>query len=201
MIGPWLLGFLAWMLVGCSGGEGTDTPVSVPDGVGDIDPVCYGRTPKLQVGGGDVAYQALGPGSEVIMVHGPQGGWHVVASASIAYLREVVDIEVEVLAEVNGDQEVVAFGAYRGALVMESTCQGTYPGMFAYLDVSGIADGELDTPPELLSNTPALISMVAWDSDGHRAEGSLEVVLMPDPIDIKAADETVGAPLGAHALR
>jgi hypothetical protein len=55
---------------------GDETPVdsAAETGGSDGPPPC---TPALEIGTGDVSFQALNPGDPVTIVYGPQGGWHV----------------------------------------------------------------------------------------------------------------------------
>lgn len=154
----------------------------VPPGVGDIDPTCYGRSPALVVGDGALGFTPLTPGQAVTMVHGPQGGWHVLSSALVANLRSVVEIDVSVVLDPSGD--VVASDTYYVALLMTGTCVGEYPGIYAYLDVAALADGDLNTPPELLGGANAELRMRVEDSDTHTAEAVVPVILELDPIDV-----------------
>ena len=48
---------------------------------------------------------------------------------------------------------------------LDGDCSGYYVGMFGYINVSGLQDGELDTPPELLG--------------GHDLRMSFHVMLFP----------------------
>ena len=65
-------------------------------------------------------------------------------------------------------------------LAMDDTCSGTYTGMFGFLDVMHLADGELDTPPELLCNHPIRMSMTMTDTGGRSVVKELD--LSHDPI-------------------
>lgn len=69
----WAAGLAAGMLAACGGGGTPDAGGSDASPAGDAGPV----TPRIEIGTGTEAFEALGAGSTVELVHGPQGGYHV----------------------------------------------------------------------------------------------------------------------------
>jgi hypothetical protein len=92
---------------------------------------------------------------------------------------------------------IVSDNHYRVALVMDGECSGYYPGMYGYLDVSELAVGDMDTPPELLAQHTLEMTMSANDCplskdqqgicnrDERWSESVINVLAVKDPIDIE----------------
>ncbi len=110
----WLLASLA--LVGCTGNTGTDdketdtdtetdtvqetddtTVVETDDTVEtDTEPVdaCLATTPVLRVGTGESQFIAIPPNSDIYMVAGGQGGWHVPISIQVENATESIHYKI-----------------------------------------------------------------------------------------------------------
>lgn len=146
-------------------------------------------TVMVQVGTGERDFQPLEVGEDVTMVHGPQGGWHMLGSARLTGLGEVVRIHFTITDLESG--VVVSDNNYRVALLMEEDgVSGYYPGMYGYLDVADLAQGEADTPPELLSGHRVVMRMeVEGEADEGQAPptgaGEIEITAAPDPRDVQ----------------
>lgn len=161
-----------------------DPPVCASDGIGVVDPACCGGEATLTVTTGDLSQTvAVTEGYEATMIHGPQGGWHIFTGALMTRLRSVVGLDVTVTVPSRGDA-IVSFSHYSVGVIVGEGCEGLYPQLRSVLDVSALAEGDLDTPPELLSGEIARVTTVATDSDGHVAEGTALLTLAPDPIDV-----------------
>jgi len=117
------------------------------------------------------------------MVHGPQGGWHVLGSVRMWNMGPIVDIHF-VVSSVAHDA-IVADNNYRVATVIEGECTNLFWGMYGYLDVHEIAAGELDTPPELLADGPLEIVMTITDQAGLTVEASMLATAALDPMDVE----------------
>jgi hypothetical protein len=147
---------------------------------------CFASAPTIQIGGGDTTYEELSAGDAVTMVHGPQGGWHMLASVWAENFDQIVEIDYTITVLETG--AVISDNSYRVALVTQGECGGYFPGMYGYLSVTDIAEGELDTPPELLAYETVVLAMTVADSEGRTASAELEVIAEPDPIDVAAVD-------------
>lgn len=152
-------------------------------------PGCFDREPSVTVGGSGVDAEGrpiwveMPEGSEQTMVHGPQGGWHLLASADVRSMEEIVSLEYTVEWPARGDVEI-SHGMFRVMLVANAEhCGGVYAGMFGVLDVSGLAVEEADTPPELLGGEELRIRMEATDGSGRSASDSRTVRAALDPVD------------------
>ncbi|MDP2307216.1 MAG: hypothetical protein Q8P18_14415 [Pseudomonadota bacterium] len=167
----WLLFFLA-----CTGAPLKEDSAA-PDG-------CFSEPATVEVGGGSLAFEPVADGAEMTMVHGPQGGWHVLASARFSDVNPIVAIHYTVAVTSGaGAGQIVVDNEYRVLIVEDVECGGYYPGMYGYLDVSALADGELDTPPELLAGQDLLLRMDVTDLDGRVASDTLTGRAALDPVD------------------
>jgi hypothetical protein len=163
---------LTTLFVGCSGGDPEDTADH-----------CTDAEATLAIGDGEYTWAPLSAGQEVVMVHGPQGGWHVLASIWTENIATLVTIDY-VITATDFEGYVVADDSYRVAMVTDDDCGGFYPGIYGYLEVEELASGEVDTPPEVLAYSNLRLSMTVTDSDGRVATDMLAVVASPDPMDV-----------------
>jgi hypothetical protein len=135
----------------------------------------------VEVGTGDAAYVPLEAGDSVTMVHGPQGGWHILGSASVQNSAPIVSLHFTIRTVEGG--VLIADNTYRVLLVDDPPCGGSFPGMYAYLNVSALKEGEADTPPELLGGARLRMRIEATDDEGGVGAGEIEVIAALDPID------------------
>ena len=163
-------------VLGC--GDQTDS------GADDLG--CFASPPEIEIGSGEGEWISLSEGDAVTMVHGPQGGWHMLGSVWATNVEQIVEIDFIITVEETG--AVVSDNDYRVALVPEGECAGYFPGMYGYLAVSDIAEGELDTPPELLAYKTLIMSMTVTDIDGRTAYAERTVLAEPDPVDVVSSD-------------
>ena len=131
---------------------------SIDDTAGQI---CTDLTPSLIVGTGERDFETLDVGEEVIMVHGPQGGWHMLGSIQLFNTFPIVEIDFTITDVQSGT--VVSSNYYRVGLLMEDDCNGYYPGMYGYLNVQAMAQEDMDTPPELLGGHELEMEMKSND--------------------------------------
>jgi hypothetical protein len=157
-----------------------------PDDSGTTDDTgwsCAEGSPHVEIGTGEEGFVALIPGDSVTMVHGPQGGWHLLGSVRMWNMGPIVDIHFVVRSVLH--EAIVADNNYRVATVIEAECTALFWGMYGYLDVHELAVGELDTPPELLADGPLEIVMTVKDQAGLTAEAALLVTAALDPVDVE----------------
>lgn len=195
---------MIWFLLACTGGG---KPGPVPDDtsdsnsscdtsplldtgiqIGTIDPVCRCEEASVTIGTGEFVWEDLGDDAPLTMVHGPQGGWHMLGSARVCGTRSVVTIHFTITHDES--ETIVSDNTYRVALVSDpGGCCGHYPGMYGFLGVQELAEGELNTPPELLACAPVTLKMEVTDSGGRQLVTTTSVTAVPDP-----ADSTVPCP-------
>jgi hypothetical protein len=60
---------------------------------------CFGSAPEAEIGSGESEWVSLSEGDPVTMVHGPQGGWHMLGSLWAANLEQIVEIEFTITVE------------------------------------------------------------------------------------------------------
>lgn len=179
---PTPLAVLALSLLGaCSGGP---DPAAAPSDTGSADTAgpCRSAPATVEIGTGDSEFVPLAEDDPVIMVHGPQGGWHMLGSVRVRHTTPVVNIRFLIETE---SGVTIADNNLNVLLIDEGDCQGLYPGMYAYLDVAALADGERDTPPELLSYARVRMTGTVTDQEGQVARDARWVTAVPDPQDIE----------------
>jgi hypothetical protein len=171
-------------------GPGEDTGPGDDTGPGeDTGPhSCFDEPVKIDVGTGENTYEPLIEGQPITMVHGPQGGWHILGSVRAHNTDAIITVHFTVTHDDSGVN--VVDNTYRVALVPDGECSGYFPGMFGYLEVSGLAEGELDTPPELMGSDSLTMTMDVVDFSGRVGSAQLTVRAQLDPADV----EDTGSP-------
>lgn len=178
------------LLAACGEPEDSGTPAKGGDDTGTEPTGCFAEEARIDVGTGAEAFEELAPGDPVVMVHGPQGGWHLLGSVRTHNMTDVVRIRFEVVVEESG--AVVADNSLYVQTLGDGECAGVYPGMYAYLVVDHLAEGEADTPPELLAYESLLFRAEVEDQDGRTAAAEVRITATPDPVDLE--DEDTAAP-------
>ena len=188
---PFLLSIACSSTKDTAGVDTDDTSVQGPTG-------CLALTPDIEIGTGELSFESLSEGAPVVMVHGPQGGWHLLGSLRFENLKQIVEIDFNVYDEVSGVQ--IVDNHYRAAMLLDGDCSGYYVGMYGYINVSDLQDGELDTPPELLAGHDLRMSFHVTDcSEVMQSNGectpetrfaSKELIVKAalDPIDMPQED-------------
>lgn len=162
------------LILACSGGKDSNEPVeSQPS-------ACPGEA-SIAIGDGNELFAEIPAGSSVVMTHGPQGGWHMLASVLVENTDMIVTLNyaIDVLPEMTR----ISDNNYRVQLKSTGDCSGIYWNMYGYLDVAALTDGELDTPPELLCEKNLRMSITATDSSGKSATSTVDIIAAPDPSD------------------
>lgn len=149
---------------------------------------CFASDATIDVGTGSSGFEVLEPDDPVVMVHGPQGGWHLLGSVRTHNMTDVVRIRFEVVVAETGF--VVADNSLYVQTLPEGECSGVYPGMYAYLVVDGMADGDADTPPELLAYEPLVFRAIVEDQNGRTATAEVRITAVPDPVDLEDDGDT-----------
>lgn len=134
----------------------------------------------LEIGDGEAEFATLKDGAEVVMVHGPQNGWHILASVRLTNTADVIHVLYTID---TADGVRVSDNDYRVRLWDTGDCQGIYWDMYGYLDVSPLISGELDTPPELLAGQTLTMNLTITDLGGRTVTQSVPVVAVRDPVD------------------
>ena len=170
--------------------SGNDTGTVRPDDTGNGGPVsCEEQPPSLEIGTGDGEFIELAENEPVVMVHGPQGGWHMLGSVRTHNMHNVIEVHFTVTDVESG--VVVADNRYRVAVVEDGDCTGYYPGMYGYLNVADLVTDEANRPPEVLGYNAVQMRMDVTDYEGREATQVLTVTAQPDPVDLESSDGDV----------
>jgi hypothetical protein len=162
---------LLLVALGCAGDETGTEP----------DPVC---TPAAHLGGAGVAFTSLSEGDPVVMVHGPQGGWHVECGVRFEGLGTPIDLHWWIDDLGTGVRVSESWLTVQPWSVADDPCAGDFTGMYGFLDVDELAEGELDSPPELLVGAELSIALEATGTEGS-ATAEVVVLAEPDPADVE----------------
>ena len=156
---------------------GTSTPA------GTLEPTCACLAPVVEVGTGELVFSPLEDGDELRMVHGPQGGWHLLGAVRLTGFRTVVDVRPSARI---GELPITAELSYRNLLEPEGPCVGTMVDLFLYLDTYWLVEaGEpTGTPAELISCRDVTMEICARDSDGRDECDTVELRVLPDRTDV-----------------
>ena len=168
------------LLGACSSSDPQDT---ASDGI----PVeCEAADPTALIGTGEYAWEPLSAGEEITMVHGPQGGWHILGSVRIAAMYQNVEIHYTITDGASG--HVVSDNDYFVQQVPVDGCEGEVIGRYGYLnDYEILVDGEADTPWEILACHEVTMAMSIRDRTWKKSvEATLDVIAVPDPADSTA---------------
>ena len=128
----------------------------------------------------------------VVMVHGPQGGWHMLGSVRTHNMHNIIEVHFTVTDVESGVR--VSDNNYRVAVVEDAECTGYYPGMYGYLDVAELATDVASRPPEVLGYKLVDIEMSVTDYEGREMTETLRVTAQPDPVDLPGTDGAPGSP-------
>jgi hypothetical protein len=165
------------LALACAGSEtGTDAS-------GDLPESCEEAEATALIGTGEYEWEDLLAGDPVTMIHGPQGGWHILGSVRLANLFENVEIHYTITDLASG--LVVSDNDYFVQQVSLGACSGEVIGRYGYLNhYEALVEGEADTPWELLACHDVEIAMSATDTTwGKAAQATLVVVATPDQAD------------------
>jgi hypothetical protein len=163
---------------------------------------CFAQTPSIEIGEGERMFEPFEEPYEAMMIHGPQGGWHILASLKTRGMMDIVEVYYTI--EHLDTGTFVSDNTYRLAVVSEGECNGFYPGLYGYLSVRDLYDGDLDTPPELLGGDMLRMTLRVNDCTTNMesqglcvqaerwAEATLDVLALLDPIDQESESSDTG---------
>lgn len=166
--------FSLMLWLACDGGGESGPKDSDP-------PQSCSATASVEIGDGLDPFNPIADGSAVTMVHGPQGGWHVLAGVQVTNTDEIISIHYSI--DLLPEEIAISDNNYRVQLRQDGDCKGSYWNMYGYLDVTPLKDGEMDTPPELLCNRTLRMTIAVEDGEGKGAEASMEILAAVDPKD------------------
>lgn len=126
---------------------------------------CQDLPPEVTLGTAAPEFVALKDGDFVELVHGPQGGWHLLLAARAEHTTS--DVILRLTVDETANDVPVSELTYEVALFPDGECAGVYAGIVAIVDVS-----ELDadaTAAEALSGRELWIRLEIEDDRGRTA--------------------------------
>lgn len=139
-------------------------------------PPCGGLAPAVSLTHGEDVALDLVDGQGMTLVHGPQGGWHVLFGVRVIDPDPFIELDVTVDAL---DARVVD-NHYELVLSEHDGCTGVRDDLFGFVDVSDI-DREA-RPPDVLAGETLTLTVGVVTSIGEASE-VVEVIAERDPID------------------
>jgi hypothetical protein len=181
---------LLLLLGACGTSAGPAGKADSAAAVDTADLPCDQRTPTVTLGGSSVdelgrpIWTEMPEGSEQTMIHGPQGGWHILASADVQSTDPIVTLVYTITWPAHDDAQL-SWSSVQVMLVDDDRCGGYYAGILGILDVSAVAEGDLDTPPELLAGEELVLHMDVTERYATSVTASDErhVIAVRDPAD------------------
>lgn len=149
------------------GGWGIPKDTALPIDTGPPPHPCEDMTPRIEIGTGELDFEVLEDGASLEIIHGPQGGWHLVGSLRGLYLTSPVHIHYEIFDQ-NGTR--VSDSTFYVGLVFPDQCMTHYPGMYGILDISSMGLPSGTTPPDVLANTSVRLRMEVTDYKNNEVE-------------------------------
>lgn len=141
---------------------------------------CGADAPWAQLMRGDDPDVELQDGEGIVMVHGPQGGWH------LEFGVRAVDPDPYVVFDVTVDapQGRIVDNHYDLKLAAHDGCNGWRTELFGFIGIRDLQEYEGQTPPELLAGEELHMQLSMTSSLGTMSdEVWLEAV--PDPRDVE----------------
>jgi hypothetical protein len=172
------------------------TPSETANTVTTLDPTA----PRCLVGEGETSWSDLESGANTTVVHGPQGGWHILGSVRTWNLGDIQELNFIVTDNASG--VAVADVEAKVLVPLGDDCNdcSQHIGMYGYLDTDPIADGlvceycldektgERDpacVPPELLINAPLTLCFNVVDQNDVAVSCCTETIGAADPQDLE----------------
>lgn len=179
-------------LAACSGPRKAPTAPATTDGEDSAVPAvpCAAGDASVALGTGQSTFEAIDDGDTVIVINGPQGGQHILASVRTWNMTSVAMVHLTIRRA--HDSSMVSDQRYRlqffpqeGAA--EGDCAWLYPGMYGYL---GFVTGPDDDADFLWQD--AWMSIEVTDDNGRSASDEVRVV--PELGEPLSGDRSGGGP-------
>lgn len=143
----------------------------------DPDP-CLTETALADVGTGDREFEALTDGDDIPVIHGSQGGNHILGSLRLWHMAPIVLIHYT-LTLVEGEI-LFSDNLYRLQMLPEDTCQSVYIGLYGYIGFIGEGQ-DPNYPVDSIMQREVRLAMTAEDTEGNTASDA--VIVIPVPTD------------------
>ncbi len=152
----------------CLGNHGADSSLVAAES-------CEGEATAAQIGTGTDEWEPLTEGQELSIIHGPQGGYHLVTAVLFDNMDSFVEIEVGGRWPAASEEVCVGHNRVAASCAEECRCQSL--DLYCHLDVSDLASNpEQLTAPELLSGESLCLSIMVEDQSGRTASDEVCVV-------------------------
>lgn len=195
-------------------GDSTDEPEETDetDVASDTDlgdPCLAAGAPVVQIGTGADDYEPLTAGQRFVMVHGPQGGWHVDLALRVDNMPQRVRVAYQLTDVASGTDFTKEPGADLKQLVAEVPgawqCRGSLPGIVGFVDpepLLGTGPDDDDVWEVLCGDEVEFTVIVSTTNGTELGRDSVVVNVQPDPCDCtwcgSDAGDTPACPMGSH---
>jgi hypothetical protein len=140
---------------------------------------CRCEEGSVAPGTGEESFEGLSDGDDLVLVHGPQGGWHVEAALQTSNLLSIIQFEAR-LEDAEG--RILTTPTFSRLEVDRPTpCVGEAWGYNLFIDPVVLSGA---TAPEALACTDARMTICAEDSVGRGGCTEVWVRIVPDSMDV-----------------
>jgi len=136
----------------------------------------------VEVGEGEEEFESLEDGDSVMLVHGPQGGWHVTGAVRATGFGQIARLHYSVQDLESG--VYVTDYSYNVAMVMEDECVGTFFNLIGFVTIAELGGGDELIPPDLLEGNELEMKIIVENFNGRVGEASVTVIAERDPQDL-----------------
>jgi hypothetical protein len=142
-------------------------------------PPCGEHAPSAELTRGDDPDVDLVDGDGIVMVHGPQGGWHV------EFGLRVVDPDPQIVFDLTVDavDGRVVDNHYDLRLAAHDGCTGWRTALYGFLSVVEIRESRDETPPMLLGGEELVMRLEVSSSLGVSTD-EVRFIAELDPRDV-----------------
>lgn len=163
---------LSLALLGCST---TEPGAENGDSAAESTDACLSGTPTGELGTGDTVFIPVHDGDELPVIHGSQGGNHMLGAVRVKHMSPVVLVHFTLTAETG---TVVSDQTYRLLLADEGDCTGSAIALYAYLGFMGGGTESQDVATALLW-TDTRMQIDVTDTGGRAV--SVGATITPTP--------------------
>jgi hypothetical protein len=139
---------------------------------------CANTGPSAELGTGEDAYEPLEAGAEHTMVHGPQGGWHLLFAMQLTAMAPVVEAWLTVTDRPTG--ELASEAHFRVGTTTTGECTAVYTNMYAHLDVPRGSNAV-----ETYGYHDFDLTLRVEDRLGREGADAYSILAVPDPRDLE----------------
>ncbi|MBW2257840.1 MAG: hypothetical protein JRI25_25005, partial [Deltaproteobacteria bacterium] len=127
----------------------------------DTDTSCLDNDPTVEVGTGELGFQSLSELDPVILVFGPQGGYHILGAAWVCNMPIPALVRFKIVHEES--ETLISDVLYRVRDPNEPPCCGFQTNLFGYIDARNMPGGDTESIPDLLAGEVVVMTMAVDD--------------------------------------